>query len=319
MNEAELRQAAEELQGNWKKFDSFAWRRDDVDQDRWGIVYTHNRDSGLLEQSNARAILEELKPFLEADDPDLYEEDHHHWACGWIKGYCIRPLKDDKVTDVFRKWLELKEQEQQGPLNEEQYRQEQKEDALSSIEHECESHIRSDRQADLEVVYEVIHGWLVKNRPHALEPAEGGGVWPAFQHCLMAMLESNLLDPEDDIVLRDVKVGSYRLQTWDPHGARTNTGQLLINYRFSHPDGWCLFNGDDFGCSPMDSIDGDACLRGLLGFLTLKPGDTDDEYFEKYKPSQMEFAEGDAEDLQMWSLEPDGECEAMPFEDWSNE
>lgn len=37
--------------------------------------------------------------------------------------------------------------------------------------------------------------------------------------------------------------------------------------------------------------------RPLLGFLTLRPGDTDREYFDKYTPAQLEYANQHAETL----------------------
>ena len=107
----------------------------------------------------------------------------------------------------------------------------------------------------------------------------------------------------DPRVLRYVAVEGYRLLTWDT-GGRMQTGQYRIGYAFYAPNATePLFCGDDFGCSPMDAIDSDACLRGLLGFLTLRPGDTDREYFDGYSEAQMAFAQGDAEYLQLWTLE----------------
>lgn len=313
MDDHLLEQAAKELRGNWKRFDSFAWSRRDVDQDDWGIVYTHDRDSGNLKLSNAHVIYQELRPFLEAEDPDILEEDHTHWAHGWVKGYAIRPLKDGKITDAFRKWMELTQRRMESPvLDEEHYAQVQKEDALSSIGHSCEHHLRDDPPDEWE---EAVYKWLWENRQHSLEPDDQGGVYVDFRDGLAALQALELLDPDDMSKLRDVNVGGYRLQTWDTE-ARDRYGKFIINYRFSHPDGWCLFAGDDFACTC--AIDSDECLRSLLGFLTLRPGDTDAEYFESYSPSQMEFAEGDAEELQLWSIEPDGECEAMPFEDWED-
>jgi hypothetical protein len=58
-----------------------------------------------------------------------------------------------------------------------------------------------------------------------------------------------------------------------------------------------LFRGDDFGCSPLHGIDSDECVAGVMGFLTLRPGDTDDEYFEGYSEAQREFASQHAEAL----------------------
>jgi len=112
-------------------------------------------------------------------------------------------------------------------------------------------------------------------------------------------------------LLRDVYLGStgYRLQTYDTN--RTGDyGKLILGYRFMAPDSNILFEGEDFGCSPMHAIDSDESLRDLLGFLTLRPGDTDENYFESYSPTQMAFAEGDAGDLQGFG--------ADSFDDYEN-
>lgn len=104
--------------------------------------------------------------------------------------------------------------------------------------------------------------------------------------------------------LRQVVLDGYALRTWET-GRRANTGQELLGYEFCAPDGAVLFTGEDFGCSPMDPIDSDRALRALLGFLTLKPGDTDPDYFDGYTEAQLEFARGDAEQLQFWCDDED--------------
>src|SRR6478609_979026 len=58
-----------------------------------------------------------------------------------------------------------------------------------------------------------------------------------------------------------------------------------------------IFEGEDFSCSPMDATDSDNSVRALMGFLTLRPGDTDEEYFERYTPEQLAFADHHAESL----------------------
>lgn len=60
-----------------------------------------------------------------------------------------------------------------------------------------------------------------------------------------------------------------------------------------------IFEGDDYSPSPVHATDSDDSVRDLMGFLTLKPGDTDDEYFERYTPEQLAFAETHAESLDM--------------------
>lgn len=119
-------------------------------------------------------------------------------------------------------------------------------------------------------------------------------------------------DPDDNHVLRNVEFDGYRLMTWET-GRRASTGQELLGYAMWAPGAKePLFVGDDYGVAPAYSIDGDESLRGLLGFLTLRPGDTDDEYFEHYTPEQLAFAEGDAEQLSIWGMDPEdfGEGEA---------
>jgi hypothetical protein len=66
-----------------------------------------------------------------------------------------------------------------------------------------------------------------------------------------------------------------------------------------------LFSGNDFGVPPGKCEDTLEAVRGLLTFLTLRPGDTDSDYFANYTPAQMKFAQGDAEELQNWISKPE--------------
>lgn len=58
-----------------------------------------------------------------------------------------------------------------------------------------------------------------------------------------------------------------------------------------------IFDAKDYCGSPMHADDSDQNVEGLMAFLTLRPGDTDDEYFESYTPEQHAFAEQHAESL----------------------
>ena len=58
-----------------------------------------------------------------------------------------------------------------------------------------------------------------------------------------------------------------------------------------------LFEGDDFSPSPAHAWDSDECVSALLGFLTLRPGDTDGEYFDNYTPEQLAYCSQHAEAL----------------------
>jgi hypothetical protein len=119
----------------------------------------------------------------------------------------------------------------------------------------------------------------------------------------------------DKDILREVMLGDtgYVLVVWDAH-RRGRDGKSVLGYAFYAPGASKpLFEGEDF--STPGVVDSDEVLRGLLGFLTLRPGDTDREYFASYTKDQLDFAETDAEELQMFAMEPDDEFEPLPLVD----
>lgn len=96
--------------------------------------------------------------------------------------------------------------------------------------------------------------------------------------------------------LRHVRLESgHVLRTFDT--GRTRDGRTCIGYVFEDPAGRVLFEGDDFRPSPLHADDSDETLRALLGFLLLRPDDTDREYFEGYTPAQLAFAVSDTCEL----------------------
>ena len=86
------------------------------DPDNWAIVYTHNRDSGLLAQSNAAVIADALRPFSETENPDVVFESHSHWAVGHVDGFSIRVYRDGEITDAFRTYHGLMERLDAYPI-----------------------------------------------------------------------------------------------------------------------------------------------------------------------------------------------------------
>ncbi len=105
-----VEEAAKALAGNWRGFECFAWHRGYglEDADCWAVVYTSNRDSGLLTQSNEHAINERLQKYAEDDDPDLVFERHSHWACGYLDGFSIRVFRPDgTVSPAFEEFCRI--------------------------------------------------------------------------------------------------------------------------------------------------------------------------------------------------------------------
>ena len=98
----------------------------------------------------------------------------------------------------------------------------------------------------------------------------------------------------------------FRLTTWDTN-TRDSYGKYRLGYRLSigreqnaagNPPAWeVLFHGTDFGCSPLHAIDSDATVAGIMAFLTLRPGDTDAEYFADYSQVQLDYCSEYAEAL----------------------
>ena len=105
-------------------------------------------------------------------------------------------------------------------------------------------------------------------------------------------------EASEQSILRAVKLlDKYYLVLWDT--GKSDWSHTTVGYRLMGPGGKVLFQGEDLGIPNGQAIDSDDTIRDLVGWLTLKPGDTDDEYFEKYSPEQLEFATSDdAQEIQ---------------------
>lgn len=113
-----LEDAAEAAAGNWTKFNSFVWwrEREMDDADKWAIMYTSNRDSGLLDQSNSAVIRKAMEPFSKGRNPSVVFESHSHWLVGHVDGFSVRVYSRGKITKAFRTYFELQEQIEAYPI-----------------------------------------------------------------------------------------------------------------------------------------------------------------------------------------------------------
>ena len=78
-----------------------------------------------------------------------------------------------------------------------------------------------------------------------------------------------------------------RTGTFDRRGIELLCYELI---EISGDEETVLFTGDQFSPSPMFGLHDDRVVTALMGFLTLKPGDTDDDYFKDYTAKQLAFA-----------------------------
>lgn len=103
--------------------------------------------------------------------------------------------------------------------------------------------------------------------------------------------------------MKTYKFDDYKMTLQDTW-VRDMAGKAIVEYTFSAPDGEVIFEGVDFHCSPLHEPESKDSAKALLGFLTLRKGDTDSEYFDDYTERQLEFSESfDCEQLQMYAYE----------------
>jgi hypothetical protein len=175
-----LEETAKELVGNWMDFDCFSWDRSRQlkDADQFCIVYTNNRDSGLLEQSNAEAIHQAMAPFLDKKPCDVFEEHHVHWAVGWCEGFAICVYRRGRITKAFRTYYDLQQRLADYPiLDEDDYYNRVFEATLANI---ADSAWRLKKQFDLPSNWAfAVYRWLSDHDCTEIENDDDRGGYPS--------------------------------------------------------------------------------------------------------------------------------------------
>lgn len=183
---------AEEAVGNWQRFESFGWHSAPDDAEAWAIVYTSNRDSGLLDKANEKAIAEAMEPFLGGD---AKMESHNHWAVGYVDGYSIR-VYDAKgeVTKAFSTWAELCLALEDYPVpDEDLYCEMEYEATLENIEMAASRFVSDDAPDDWAGE---LFSWFWEHDPGAVENTDGHGGYPSDDECKAGLAALGWLDPE---------------------------------------------------------------------------------------------------------------------------
>lgn len=156
----------------------------------------------------------------------------------------------------------------------------------------------------------------------------------SFSDYTLRIHESEEFDPKDEVdrilprglipdplrdleLMRIVNIDGYKLRLFDAQG-RDEAGRWQVGYQFINPKGVTLFSGIDV--YTHSGVDSNQTVREILGWLTLKPGDTDDdEYFAKYTDEQMDFAQSEAENLRFYALDPESDDDETPPPMWRDE
>ena len=88
---------------------------------------------------------------------------------------------------------------------------------------------------------------------------------------------------------------SFSLELHEVPGQSERIGYTLRQH--DHGKTVVIFDGRDFRPSPLHAWESDETVAAIMGFLTLRVGDTDREYFDGYTAEQMEFRDTHAESL----------------------
>lgn len=190
-----------EFKGNWMKFDSFGWsywRMGIEDPENWGIFYTHNRDSGISDLSNASVWEKEMEPFIE--NGSAHSERHGHWGVGWVDGYSVRVVDENgNITDAAKKVCELQLALQEYPiLDDSDHSQREYDAAIENISFIASGFVSSDISAvkDGPDWCDEVFSWLWDNEQEEVQNHDDEGAYPSEDSCKRALKALGYLDPE---------------------------------------------------------------------------------------------------------------------------
>ena len=120
------------------------------------------------------------------------------------------------------------------------------------------------------------------------------------------------IDGKQVMQLREIVAWAWRddfiIALGNPKLDRGGTFQSrwTLTYNFYYK-GDLLFSGSDYSPSPLYDFASNQSLAEMVGWLSLKPGDTDEEYFDNYTEDQLRFAEDHSDDMMMWEEDLRGE------------
>ena len=189
-----VEEAARQFAGNWQKMEDFAWDyAGDEDAGQWGLYYTHNRDSGLLDQANAQTIAKEMEPFEQKGEVRF--EIHNHWAVYHVDGIALKAIGEDgEPTDAFRAFYEIMQRlADYAVLDEQLYSKLEYDAAVENITEEGKSMVKDG----IEDWAGQVFSWLRDNNPSEVENTDDRGAYPSREAIKDALIDLDLIDPSE--------------------------------------------------------------------------------------------------------------------------
>lgn len=105
--------------------------------------------------------------------------------------------------------------------------------------------------------------------------------------------------------LRTATHGEFRLDLWDT-GEHLSGGEAQLAYRLCLAEGarWILvFSDEGFEGAHAEEPDSDGTVAAILRFCSLRQGEADPLFFERFTARQIAFAEEHGEALALWAGE----------------
>lgn len=207
MYDKTIKELAEEFAGNWKEFDSFAWfdKKEYSNPELWGMYYTQNRDSRLMEQSNHQAIIKLMDVHINRGNAIV--EVHSHWAYGWIEGLVIRVYTTrGKITRSFKEFLKIMQNLEDYPvLDEDDYCEREYEATLWGIEDQLKYVLNKDEFEELEfsnMLLSEVTQYFYSVEQDEIESRDDLGGYPSEESMVRALESVNAerLNAEEKLV-----------------------------------------------------------------------------------------------------------------------
>lgn len=126
-------------------------------------------------------------------------------------------------------------------------------------------------------------------------------------------VSSNLYSPENKLFGLNIRLSdgkTYHIPVYE-RNVRTHNGGVAYTFNVlerstkNHQN--IIFTNMVGSFSPCHACDGDDAKRQVLEHLAMKPGDTDDEFFEGYSKEQLDFVDDFSDEIKMTAWDRYGE------------
>lgn len=196
----------------WERADNYAGE----DLTGYYVVYSHNRDSTRLKESNWDTLIKQFK-----DNPRFEIHLFNHWLCGWVE--CIMIDGSKMTIEDYNEILKIINDLEDYPvLDEEDYSNREYESTLENMDNEL-SYALSDLESeglrlkdsmDSKDICKKVFRWLWDNDQQQLEDIDDSGGFPSKDSIKNALKAINILEEYTEYMVYVGNIGNV-LKTED--------------------------------------------------------------------------------------------------------